>query len=88
VERIDKDVRRLDRESFSAIMSRTDSGQKESKRIAAAVEKKLAEKAEIMSGAGYPQDYMDIRYKCAKCKDTGVKDDGGSCDCYDVTANA
>jgi DNA replication protein DnaD len=86
VESIDKDIARLNRESVSAIMSRTDSGRKESARIAAALEKKLNEKAEIMNRAGYPQDYMDIRYNCIKCKDTGVKDDGASCDCYKITA--
>jgi hypothetical protein len=87
VEDIDKDITRLDRESLSATVSRKDSGRKESKRISAEIEKRLAEKAEIMSRAGYPQDYMDIHYKCAKCKDTGVKDDGGACDCYKISAN-
>jgi DNA replication protein DnaD len=82
VESIDKDIRRLDIASFSAMESRTDRGRKESKRIAAEIEKKLAEKSEIMNRAGYPQDYMDIHYQCAKCKDTGVKDDGGACDCF------
>ncbi|MDR1292913.1 MAG: DnaD domain protein [Clostridiales Family XIII bacterium] len=82
VESIDKEIRRLDIESFSATESRTDRGQKESKRISAEIKRKLAEKADIMSRAGYPQDYMDIHYNCAKCKDTGVRDDGGACDCY------
>jgi DnaD/phage-associated family protein len=84
VESLDKDIRRLDLESFSAMESRTDRGRKESERISAEIEKKLAEKSEIMSRAGYPQDYMDIRYQCAKCKDTGVKDDGTTCDCYKI----
>jgi DnaD/phage-associated family protein len=88
VESIDKDITRLDGESLSALMSHSDSGQKESKRISIEIEKKLAEKAEIMNRAGYPQDYMDIRYNCAKCQDTGVKDDGGACDCYQIVVNA
>jgi hypothetical protein len=82
VERIDRDIARLNRDSVSAIMSRTDSGRKESDRISAEIERKLAKKTEIMNSAGYPPDYMDIHYRCAKCRDTGVLDDGGACDCF------
>jgi hypothetical protein len=82
VERIDKEIARLNRESVSAIMSRSDSGRKESARIAAEIERKLAEKAGAMSRAGYAGDYMETMYHCMKCRDTGVKEDGGACDCF------
>jgi DnaD/phage-associated family protein len=82
VERIDKEIARLNRESVSAIMSHSDSGRRESKRLAAAIEDKLAKKAAIMKQGGYSPDYMEIRYRCAKCRDTGVLDDGGACDCF------
>ncbi|WDC85384.1 hypothetical protein PL321_08525 [Caloramator sp. mosi_1] len=29
------------------------------------------EKTELLSKYGYPIDYMEIKYKCKKCKDTG-----------------
>jgi DNA replication protein DnaC len=82
VERIDKEITRLNMESVSAVMSRSDSGRRESMRIAAEIEKKLARKVELMSAAGYPSNYMDIAYRCAKCRDTGTMDDGGACDCF------
>ncbi|MDR2163029.1 MAG: DnaD domain protein [Clostridiales Family XIII bacterium] len=82
VERLDKEIARLNRESVSAIMSRTDGGRRESERIAAEIERKLDEKAGVMDRAGYPKDYMEIRYRCAKCRDTGTLDDGGACDCF------
>jgi len=82
IERVDKEIARLNRESVSAIMSRSSSGRKESARIAAEIENKLAEKTGAMSRAGYPGDYMEIKYHCTKCRDTGVKDDGGACDCF------
>ncbi|MDR1496436.1 MAG: DnaD domain protein [Clostridiales Family XIII bacterium] len=82
VERIDRDVARLNRESVSAIMTRTDSGRRESDRIAAEIDKRLDEKAAIMGKGGYSPDYMEIHYRCAKCRDTGVLDDGGACDCF------
>jgi DNA replication protein DnaD len=82
VERLDKEIARLNRESVSAIMSRTDGGRRESERIAAEIERKLDEKADIMGRAGYPKDYMEVHYRCAKCRDTGTLDDGGACDCF------
>ena len=29
-------------------------------------------------------DYMDVHYKCEKCKDTGTNDEGGRCECYSL----
>jgi DnaD/phage-associated family protein len=82
VERIDRDIARLNKDSVSAIMSRSDGGRKESARIAMEIEKKLAEKAEALASAGYPADFMEIHYSCAHCRDTGVRDDGGACSCF------
>jgi DnaD/phage-associated family protein len=82
VEAIDRDIARLNMESVSAIMSRSDSGRAESARIAAAIEKKLSEKAAAMGGAGFAADYMETKYRCAICRDTGIKDDGGACRCF------
>jgi DnaD/phage-associated family protein len=82
VERLDKDIARLNRESVSAIMSRSDGGRSESARLAAEIEKKLAAKAEAMTRAGYAADYMEIKYRCPICRDTGIKDGGGACGCF------
>ena len=41
----------------------------------------LAEKARILTAAGYPADYADLRYECNKCSDTGFLDDGTMCAC-------
>ena len=29
-----------------------------------------------------PVDYMEVRYKCPLCKDTGMTDEGIRCQCY------
>jgi DnaD/phage-associated family protein len=82
VERMDRELVRLNRASVSAVLSKSDGGRRESARIAVEIERKLREKADAMARAGYPSDYMDIRYRCAVCSDTGVKADGGACDCF------
>lgn len=41
----------------------------------------LARRARILTEAGYPADYADLRYECDKCSDTGFLDDGTMCSC-------
>lgn len=36
--------------------------------------------AQLLEKHGYPTDYLDIRYTCAKCQDTGYSE-GQYCDC-------
>jgi DnaD/phage-associated family protein len=82
VERIDRDLARLNRASVSAVLSRSDGGRRESARISAEIERKVAEKADVMARAGYPADYMDVHYRCGLCSDTGIRADGGACGCF------
>ena len=39
-------------------------------------EELLACRADMLVHAGYPQDYLDIRYECTECNDTGFTDNG------------
>lgn len=39
------------------------------------------EKAEILSSNKYPIDYLELRYQCKNCKDTGFVD-GAKCSCF------
>ncbi len=40
------------------------------------------EKEALLSQAGFPRDYMEMRYRCADCKDTGYAD-GRRCHCFE-----
>ncbi len=42
------------------------------------------ERAILMTEHDFELDYMDVRYKCSKCKDTGTNDEGGRCECYSL----
>ncbi len=42
------------------------------------------EKAILMTEHDFGLDYMDVHYKCEKCKDTGTNDEGGRCECYSL----
>lgn len=39
------------------------------------------DKAELLTAAGYPADYLDEIVSCPKCRDTGYLRDGGICTC-------
>ena len=38
-------------------------------------------KRELLDGAGYPADYLERRYRCEICRDTGYTDEGMVCGC-------
>ena len=38
-------------------------------------------KKELLTGSGYPADYLERKYRCDICKDTGYTDEGRVCTC-------
>lgn len=40
------------------------------------------QKAALLTEYNLPSDYMDVKYTCSLCKDTGTKDSGEQCECY------
>ncbi len=47
------------------------------------IEELNAERAVLLTEGDFPHDYTDVRYQCAKCKDTGVDEDGNRCICFE-----
>ena len=39
------------------------------------------EKKELLVQNGYPEDYLERKYRCGICKDTGYTDEGRTCTC-------
>ena len=46
----------------------------------------LQERAVLMTDNGFPMDYMDVKYRCDVCRDTGFTDTGEKCSCYEERA--
>lgn len=40
------------------------------------------QKAILLSSRGYPADYMEMKYRCPDCKDTGYTREGKKCHCF------
>lgn len=44
------------------------------------------EKKSLLVRNGYTEDYLDRKYKCRQCKDTGITDEGKVCSCTKARA--
>ncbi len=50
--------------------------------LRASMERMEQQRAAILTENNIPIDYMNRRYRCAKCRDTGTLDEGDMCSCY------
>ena len=41
-----------------------------------------AEEAYLLTENGFPPDYLELQYECARCRDTGILDNGERCSCF------
>ena len=46
------------------------------------IESLRAERAGLLTEAGFGANALDPIYTCSKCKDTGMLEDGSRCSCY------
>lgn len=72
--------------SKTIISDRVDK-EKEVKNLQNQIEELTREKAVLLTDHDFDLDYMDVHYKCRKCKDTGTNDEGGRCICFDLRAS-
>lgn len=62
-------------------------GDKEKKKALREQRKQIIiEKGNLLKQNGYPENYLDRKYKCAVCKDTGITDEGKVCSCTEARA--
>ena len=43
-----------------------------------------ARRKEALAEGGFAPDYTDVSYNCPRCRDTGILENGVSCDCYSL----
>jgi DnaD/phage-associated family protein len=82
---LESDISRLNLELATLAISgpRTAGGGAEAASLTASLDRIIAEKASVMADGGFPSDYMEIRYDCELCHDTGILDNGASCRCFE-----
>lgn len=82
-------IRKLDEEEsrLGASLSRivvSDRIDKEEaiRNIKESIEDISAQRAFLLTDHGYEMDYMEVKYNCQKCKDTGMLETGERCPCH------
>ena len=67
--------------SLDAARKRISDPQADLSDYAAAVEEIARKREALLTGAGYPADYLELQYECPVCRDTGYVD-GARCSCF------
>ena len=81
IKRIDEDILKTGLSMSKYIIGNPDSYKEKVEEAKRAIEKLKMEKAYLMTESNIPIDYMDLRYDCENCKDTGYLDNGSQCNC-------
>lgn len=79
---IDDDVRKLGMKLSRIMVSGADNAKEQLERFKIKIDSLGEEKAFKLTENNFPVDYMEIKYKCNKCKDTGTNDMGERCSCF------
>jgi DnaD/phage-associated family protein len=82
VKRLDEDIRRISIDRSKTMLSGAGNARGDAELLRLKIMEMQSERAVAMTENGFLMDYMDIRYACKDCKDTGTRDDGTRCACF------
>ncbi|MGP1570168.1 MAG: DnaD domain protein [Eubacteriales bacterium] len=83
IKKIDEQIRESGVELSKIMVLRPTDAKKRAEEIRNHMNELMTEKAFLLTENDYPVEYMQIDYKCKKCKDSGVDDLGNRCSCYE-----
>lgn len=81
IKKIDEEIRKTGLFISKAIIENPENYEKSIKDVRNAIEKLKMEKAYLLTENNIPLDYLDIKYECSHCNDTGYLQDGEKCHC-------
>lgn len=82
VKRTDDEIALLNMELVKTLTSGMQDKQSAVKRLNEEIEAAAARRKELLAAAGFAPGFTDIQYKCSRCRDTGILENGASCECY------
>ncbi|MFV0516741.1 MAG: DnaD domain protein [Aminipila sp.] len=82
IKELDEEVRTLGLKLSRVMVSGADNAKEQLNRFKKQIDALSVEKAFKLTENNFPVDYMEIKYKCDKCKDTGTNDMGERCSCF------
>ena len=87
VKQADEEIVRLNMELYKTIASDMEDKKGAVDRLNNEIDSATARRAGLLANAGFEPGYTDIHYKCPRCNDTGILENGLSCDCFPATGN-
>lgn len=82
IKRIDEEMRSLGIRLSRIMVSGAPNAKEQLKNFRLKIDALAEEKAFKLTENNFPMDYMEVSYKCSKCKDTGRNDMGERCSCF------
>lgn len=79
---IEEELRRTGMQLTRAALTRGQSGGISADALKKKIEDLEAEEAYLLTENGFPPDYLELQYECARCRDTGILDSGERCSCF------
>lgn len=81
IEKIDEEIRNTGLEVSKSIILDKENAKENMEKAKEKIEKLKMEKAYLLTECNIPLDYMEMKYNCPNCKDTGYNTDGSKCVC-------
>ncbi|NLY45937.1 MAG: ATP-binding protein [Tissierella sp.] len=81
IKRIDEEIQRTGLDMSKAIIMSPKNYEEVIRKAKEIIEKLKMEKAYLLTESNIPLDYMDIRFDCEVCQDTGYVDNAKRCNC-------
>lgn len=82
IKEIEDELHNLNREISRIIISDRVDGDSAVADIRSRLDSLNMEKAFLLTDNGFEMDFMDIKYRCPQCKDTGILETGEKCQCF------
>ena len=82
IKEIEKELNGLNSEISKIIISDTIDKKEATRKIKEKMDSLNAEQAFLLTDNGFELDYMDVKYTCPECKDTGILETGERCGCF------
>jgi DnaD/phage-associated family protein len=82
IKEIEEDISRSSSEISKIIISDRVDKEKAMADVRNRIDSLNMERAFLLTDNGFEMDYMDIKYRCPQCKDTGMLETGERCQCF------
>lgn len=82
IKEIEDELNRSSSEISKIIISDRVDREKAMEEIRSRLDSLNMERAFLLTDNGFEMDYMDIKYRCPQCKDTGMLETGERCQCF------